>query len=722
MDTMKLTATRLKAEQLLSKMTPEEKLGQLGQVAMLKSLHPISYYVDGVRAGRWGSRILADSEWAGNEMGQRIDIESLNAIQKVAVEESRLGIPLLHARDVIYGHGTVLPIPLGQAASWNPELVEQAYQCIAREARDMGIHWTFAPMMDICRDPRWGRVIESSGEDPILTSKLTQAVIRGFQGKDLQEPGRLLACAKHFCGYGFSEGGRDYDTTEISPHTLHNVVLAPFRAAVQESVATVMTSFNDLGGTPVSGSQKLVRQWLKGQQNFEGLVVSDWASIADLERFGVSKNSEEAALRGFNSGIDMAMTSDIYDDHLPKLLEEGRLSREQLDDSVLRILEAKFKLGLFEQPYADEEASKISWRAQEHLNFAQKLASESVVMLRNQHDLLPLSPKGIRLAVLGPYACAKRQALGSWCIDGLTEDVTSILDGIRRFAPELDILTTPSSFSDEMIAQARMADVVVLCVGESHVSNGEAKSKANLSLPPGQEDIIEAIGKTGKPLVIIQCTGRPIPSPATERYASTILQAWHGGTEMGKALAEIIFGKTSPSGKMPMTVPRCTGQIPTYYAQKPRGKALGVPQYRAYEDEDEKPLYPFGYGLSYGKFKYQNLNVQNKQIDSDEKNFASVELINVGNIAATEVAQCYIHVRGGDRTRSSKTLIDFQRQHLEAGESCILHFELSPEHWMSYDEQGQPQPLSSGEITVYIGGHSNIEHGAIFNVVERQRC
>ncbi|MFT6907476.1 MAG: beta-glucosidase [Oleiphilaceae bacterium] len=709
-------ATDKRVSDLLERMTVEEKIGQLGQVCMTGYAQKKAHYLAGVKAGRWGSRILADTEWAGNNAEAVINVQELNEIQRVAVKESRLGIPIIYARDVIYGQSTVLPIPLAQAASWHPQLIEEAYTCIAREATSLGIHWTFSPMMDITRDPRWGRVIESSGEDPYLAIRCSEAVIKGFQGSDPAQPERMLACAKHFCGYGFSEGGRDYDTTEISENTLHNIILPPFKAAVNVGVATVMSSFNDMSGTPVSGDKSLLQGWLKEQQGFDGLVVSDWGSIADLDSFGVADGQIGAAERGFNAGVDMAMTSEIYEENIPLLVEQGRVSEARLNDAVGRILKAKFRAGLFDNPYADPHASAEVLLHKDHRETARKLAEESIVLLKNRDGILPLAKHGIKLAVVGPYSDAQRQHLGSWCVDGHGKDVVTLLTGIKNCAPQLDIVTTQPQFTDEMVYAARLADVVVVCVGESHVRNGEACNIANLELPPGQEELIAAIGRTGTAMVVVQCTGRPVPSPAAEQYAQALVYGWQGGTEIGDAMGRILFGDVSPSGKLPISIPRSTGQIPIYYNRKPKGKAIGIRTYNAYQDEEETPLYPFGFGLSYSAFEYSNIRVSQAEILANQSVTISVKITNTGDVCASEIAQCYIRDVIASTTRPVRELKGFERVSLRAGESTEVCFKLGPDELAFYGAE-RCFKVELGEFAVYVGADSNASLTTSFTII-----
>ena len=663
---------------LLARMTREEKIGQLGQVAMHNYAERRDEYLAGVRAGRWGSRILAETAWAGNNAESSLDVAQLNEIQRVAVEESRLGIPILFGRDIIYGHRTVFPIPHSQAASFNPALVEQAMTATAAEASAEGVHWTFSPMLDLVRDPRWGRVIESYGEDPLLISEFGSAAIRGFQGADPAAPDRLIACAKHFAGYGGSEGGRDYDTTEWTENTLHNMILPPFRAAAEAGVATVMAGFNDHGGTPVSASKTLMRDWLKTTLAWDGFIVSDWGSIYDLIDHRIAADECEAARLAFTAGIDLEMTAGIYERELPGLLDSGALPEAWLDDAVARILRAKFRAGLFENPYTDPARAATTLRAPAHVALAVELASQSAVLLKND-GILPLAPDLKRVAVIGPYAEARREHLGSWCLYGRPTDVTPILDALRLAAPQTEFVTAPAAFADAMIDAARSAQLTVLCTGESHLRNGENKSIAELALPPGQEAVIDALGALGLPLVVVDCSGRYLPIPAAERHASALLHAGLLGTEAGTAIARLLTGQTSPSGKLPMSIPRSTGQIPCHYNRKTAGKAVTILEnYRGYEDLPRSPLYPFGFGLSYTRFEFSELRISATSLAADGEIETSVRIQNVGTRPGAEVVQLYLQDCVSSTTRPARELKAFARVTLAPGEASTVRFAIRP--------------------------------------------
>ena len=708
------TPIEKRVEDLLARMTQAEKIGQLVQRSLVRFEENRKNHLEALREGRVGAFVLSLSAWAAEDR-TRIHSEALNQLQQSAVEESRLGIPVLFGRDVIHGHRTVFPIPLAQAASWNLPLVEEAMSIAAREAAAEGVHWTFAPMIDITRDPRWGRVIEGFGEDPWLTSRLAEACVHGFQGDDPAHPERILACAKHFAGYGGSEGGRDYDTSEWSENTLHNMLLPPFRAAVEAGVATIMSGFNDLGGTPVSASRPLMRDWLKQGLEWDGFIVSDWGSVLDLIAHGVAADPAEATEKAFNAGVDMEMSSNGYSENMGELIEQGRVSQAFLDDAVRRILRAKFRAGLFENPYCDLAKKSQPQRRPEHLQTALKLAEQSLVLLKNQDSILPLAPEGASVAVIGPYAEAKGQCLGSWVLDGLPSEVVSILEGIQKVAPNLSLLTADAAFTDEMISCALKAEIVVLCVGESATRTGENKNITSLELPPGQEDVIREIGRRGVPMVVVLCNGRPIPSPAAEQYASAIIQTWHLGSEMGNALARVLFGKTVPSGKLPITIPRRTGQIPLYYNRKFPGKLREIDDACQYQDESWDPLYPFGFGLSYTSFVYSNLQLSADTIRRGDKLIAHVDLKNSGDVAGEEIVQLYIGDVAASTSRPVRELRGFQRVALESGETQTVRFEIGPEQLSFYGVR-QCWEVEPGQFRVWIGGCSQAELGAHFQV------
>lgn len=692
--------------ELISRMTLAEKIGQLTQGRLAS--YSAEEVAAGLKAGRWGSRILAETGWAGNNENDALDVPEMNGQQRAAVEDSRLGIPLLFGRDVIYGHHTVYPIPHSQAASFHPELVEKACACVAREATADGVKWTFSPMLDLVRDPRWGRVIESYGEDPFLISEMGCATVRGFQGEDPAAPDRMLACAKHFAGYGGSEGGRDYHGTDWSDDTLHNMILPPFRAAVEAGLASVMSGFNQLGGQSVSACPRLTRSWLKETLGWDGFIVSDWGSILDLVNHGQAGDRREAARLALEAGIDMDMVDGLYEEELAALVQDGVLSESLIDDAVLRVLRAKQKAGLFARPYTESAPGRQ--RAPEHVALAVSLACQSAVLLKND-GVLPLAASLKTVAVLGPYAEARRQHLGSWCLDGRPADVTPILDGLRAELPEIRFRTANPAFSDEMMAVARNADLTILCVGESHVRNGEAKSISELSLPPGQEELIESFGRLGLPLVVVDCSGRYLPIPAAERFARAILHAGSLGTEAGTAVARLLSGAANPSGKLPMTIPRTTGQIPLYYNVKRPGSAVARTQFKGYEEQLVTPLYPFGYGLSYTEFALENIVLSADTLRPGETVTLRAELRNCGNRAGAQVVQLYLQAVASNPTRPVRELKAFQRVELDPGASCVLAFTLGEKELGCYLPTGV-WTVPSGSYRLALGFDSTAAFNA----------
>jgi beta-glucosidase len=682
---------------LLASMSLAEKIGQLtqGRIASYSKADAQTGLID----GRWGSRILAETGWAGNNENDALDVPEMNEQQRLAVEESLTGIPLLFGRDVIYGHRTVFPIPHSQAASFNPGLVEKACTCVAREATADGVKWTFAPMLDLVRDPRWGRVIESYGEDPHLISEMGCATVRGFQGDDPSAPDRMLACAKHFAGYGGSEGGRDYHVTDWSDDTLHNMILPPFRAAVEAGCASVMSGFNQLGGQSVSASPRLTRDWLKDSLGWDGFIVSDWGSINDLIHHGQAADRREAAKLALEAGIDMDMVDGLYEEELAALVEDGSIPESLIDDAVLRILRAKQRAGLFERPFT--EPNPAVQRAPDHVALAEELAAQCAVLLQND-GILPLDSGLKTVAVLGPYAEARRQHLGSWCLDGRPAEVTPILDALRRELPEITFRTANPAFSDEMMAVARNTELTILCVGESHVRNGEAKSISELALPPGQEELIESFGRLGLNLVVVDCSGRHLPSPAAERYARALLHAGSLGTEAGTAIARLLSGAVSPSGKLPMTVPRSTGQIPLYYNAKLPGSAVHRKHFKGYEEQLTSPLYPFGYGLTYSTFVLENTTLLSETLHAGETVTLRTELRNTGERTAAQVVQLYVQAAAANPTRPARELKAFQRIELAPGDSQVLEFTIGEKQLGAYTPQGK-WILRPGRFRLAIG-------------------
>lgn len=702
-----------RVEDLLARMTRGEKIAQLTQTFVHDGIR--EQVQAGIRQQGLGSRILAHCSLAGNVTERIAEVEDLNSLQRIAVEESRLGIPLLHARDVIHGHRTVFPIPLAMAASWDPALVEEAFAISAYEAASAGVHWIFSPMLDIARDPRWGRVIEGFGEDPYLTSRMAAGAVRGIQGPTADgqafEPGHLLACAKHYIGYSAAEGGRDYNTAEISDNTLRNIYLPPFKAAVDAGVGSVMSAFEDLNGEPASGSRYLLTELLRDTLGFQGFVVSDWASVDELVAHRVATDAREATRIAFDAGVDMDMCAECFRDHLDALVESATISEARLDDAVRRVLSAKFRLGLFERPYADPQLAPQAQFTTEHRAVAQRLAERSLVLLKN-NGLLPLAKEGRRIALIGPMAGQRRALLGSWVNDGLPSETQTLLEALRAACPQTDILSADGPLTDEMLIVAAAADVVVLALGESNLRSGERNSLASLDLPVGQDALIEAVHGLGKPIAVVVLAGRPVKLSRAATLADAILYAWHPGSQGAAAIVGALFGDTVPSGKLPISFPRAEGQIPIHYNHKSTGRSL-----TQYHDMPATPLFPFGFGLSYTTFAYHGLEVSAAAIKPGERVTVSATVSNTGSCAGEEVAQCYMQDCVASVTRPVRELKGFARVALQPGESRRVEFVLGPDELSFYGRDGRWR-LEPGDFKVGIGGDSRVELEAGFSVID----
>ena len=706
---------------LLQEMTLVEKIGQLSQVNASDD-DVVEHLREDLQAGRIGSVL------------NQVDVDTVNELQRIAVKESRLAIPLLVGRDVIHGFRTVMPIPLGQAATWNPDVVRDGAEIAAREASTVGINWTFAPMVDISRDARWGRIAESLGEDPYLASSLGAAMVEGFQGTDLAKAGSIAACAKHFAGYGASESGADYNTTNIPENELRNVYLRPFKAAVDAGVATLMTSFSDLDGVPATANQFLLRQVLRDEWGFNGFVVSDWDSIRQLSIHGLTENDKESAFEAASAGVDMEMAGSAYVDNLAALNEEGRISIERIDVMVANILRAKFRLGLFENPYTNsDDLPQIG--NDEALATAKTAALQSVVMLKNDNGTLPLSASELNsIAVIGPLADAPYEQLGTWIFDGDADLSVAGLPAIRNLVgDDVDVRyirameTSRSKASCEFTDAVKVAsdsDAVILFLGEESILSGEAHSRADINLPGDQAELVRLVRQTGKPVVAVILAGRPLTLTNIVDEVDAILYAWHPGTMGGPAIADLLFGIESPSGKLPVTFPRMVGQIPIYYNHKNTGKppsddsivhiddidanaaqtSLGMSAFHL--DAGYKPLFPFGHGMSYTQFEYHHMHTSASEIVIGEYVTVSAELANTGDVAATEVVQLYVRDLVGSVTRPVKELKAFRRVRLEAGQRATVEFQLHTDDLAFYgrDMQLKAEP---GLFHVWIGGSSD---------------
>lgn len=706
---------------LLSKMTLEEKIGQLQQVDASADPLPDDL-IEGVRTGRIGSVInLAQTD-------------ACNRLQRVAVEESRLGIPLLMGRDVIHGFRTIFPIPLGQAASWNPDLVRQAARISALEARSQGVHWTFAPMIDISRDPRWGRIAESLGEDPYLTGLLGSAMVEGFQAGDLSGHGAILACAKHFVGYGASEGGRDYSTTNIPANELRNIYLEPFRRVVEAGAATLMTSFSDLDGVPATANGALLNGVLRAEWGFDGLVVSDWNAVNELIVHGLCEDSRSAAAEAALSGVDMEMAGDAYARHLTGLIDDGVISMGLIDQMVSRVLHLKHQLGLFEQPYTDAAGFEplVSDRA---LDVAYQAAVESLVLLENAGEVLPLSASQLgSIAVVGPLADAPHEQMGTWVFDGQSGDSVTPLQALRqRFSGKIDVhyapgLETSRSRSNAMFeaaeAAVRKSDVALVFLGEESILSGEAHSRADIRLPGAQSELLARIRAIGKPVVTVVLAGRPLVLTNDLPHTDALLFGWHPGTMGGPAIAAVLFGDEAPRGKLPATFPKSVGQVPIYYNHKNTGRppnasemvliddievgarqtSLGMSAF--YLDDGAEPLFPFGFGLSYGQFELRNLELSQPAIGLRDRLKIRLTARNTGVRFGFETVQLYVRDIAGSLTRPVKELKAFRRVGLAPGQSETVEFELGAADLSFYRRDGSfgPEP---GRFSIWAATRSD---------------
>jgi len=664
--------TESKINDLLSKMSIDEKIGQLNQYFSRGHFDP-----EIIRQGKAGSVINAAGALTGQGESRSSTAQITNDIQKLA-QEAPHKIPQLFGRDVIHGYRTVFPIPLAQAASFNPDLAEQAASVAALEATASGIKWTFAPMLDIARDARWGRIAEGGGEDPFLGAQMAKAVVKGFQGDDYSASDKLVACAKHYVGYGSAEGGRDYDAGEISEPTLRDVYMPPYEAAVKSGVATVMSAFLDLNGIPASGNRRLLTDVLRGELGFDGFVVSDWDSVLELVNHGVAEDDADAAAIALHAGVDMDMVSNTYINTLADNLQKGKTSQDDIDEAVRRILRIKLRAGLFDQPMTDPARATRDLLRPESRDLARQFARETMVLLKNANGLLPLESKFNRIAVVGPLVHARNELFGCWSPDGRGADVTPLDEALKQVAPD-GVKLAFAEHADKALHIAHEADAVVLIVGEYPYRSGENSNVSDLSLPPGQAELVEAITAWGKPVVLVVLAGRPLAISKQVQQVDAVLYAWHPGIEGGAALGEILFGLASPSGKLPVTFPRATGQVPIYYNHKNSGRPLrpdGLFKTR-YIDIPTAPLFPFGYGLTYTSFEYTNLKVSDEIMRG--KLEISADVTNTGRRAGKELAQLYVRDLVGSLTRPIRELKGFQHVELKPGETRRVTFMLEEE-------------------------------------------
>lgn len=700
-----------KADSVLALMTLDEKIGQLvlytsnwdvtGPVMPANTLEEI-------RSGKCGNIFNAYSAKYTREL------------QKIAVEKSRLGIPLLFGYDVIHGQKTIFPVSLGEAASWDLAAIEKSARVAAREAAAMGLHWTFAPMVDIARDPRWGRISEGAGEDTYLGCEIAKARVHGFQGNDLADPATILACVKHFAAYGAAQAGRDYHTVDMSERMLREVYLPPYKAALDAGALSVMTSFNELDGVPATASKWLMTDILRNEWGFEGFVVTDYTAVNELIAHGVAGNLKDAAELAVNAGVDMDMQGGAYHDHLKELAEEGRIKTEQIDRAVKRILRLKFMLGLFDDPYrySDEAREKKTIYAKENLDAAYDMSCKSMVLLKNDSNVLPLK-RGQSVALIGPLADSKQDLLGSWKAAGEWDRISSVYAALKKvngggeviFSRGCDFTGTDRSGFDEALDAVNRSDVAVMVLGEPWDWSGEAASRTSISIPGIQKELLRQVSQTGKPVILVLMNGRPLELLDESEWSDAILEAWYPGTTGGAAIADILVGTRNPSGKLPVTFPRNLGQVPIFYSMKNTGrpyeKAGPEQKYRSrYLDSPNEPLFPFGYGLSYTTFGYKNLALSKRIFRADETIDISVEVTNTGNRDGEEVVQMYVRDLVGSVTRPLKELKGFRKVLIAKGETRKVTFSLS-EQDLAFYRKDMTFGAEPGDFVLFVGGDSN---------------
>ncbi|RKD96798.1 beta-glucosidase BglX [Marinifilum flexuosum] len=713
-------------EELMAKMTLEEKIGQMNQyTSHWEMTGPApknassQKRLEEIKTGGVGSML--------NVVGAKATYEA----QKLAVENSRLGIPLIFAYDVIHGYKTMAPIPLAEACAWDPEISKLSSQLAAREASAAGLHWTFAPMMDVGRDSRWGRVMEGCGEDPYLASVLSVARVKGFQGENLSKENTIAACAKHFAAYAFAEAGRDYNTVDIGTYTLHNIALPPFKAVADAGVSTFMNAFNIINGTPATASPYLQREILKGKWNFEGYVISDWGSIEEIVSHGAAEDLKHAAELAVKAGSDMDMESSAYLPYLKELVEEGKVDEALIDDAARRILKLKYRLGLFDDPYrySNEEREKEIVYSKESREQAREVARHSMVLLKNNDQLLPLSKNTKSIALIGPLADDKNSPLGSWRAQAIKNSAVSLLEGIQNavgstskinFAKGCDLALGDRNFLDELVyaeadvqemakavAVAKKSDIVILALGEDCFQSGEGRSQTDIRLKGVQMDLYNKIRKLNKKIVVVLMNGRPIAIPEIAESADAILETWFAGSEAGNAIADILFGDFNPSGKLTMSFPYATGQCPIYYNHMNTGRPnnTGNVFWSHYTDAPNEALYPFGYGLSYTSFEYGEANVDKQTYKMNEAIQLNVKVKNTGKFTGEEVVQVYIQDPAATYARPVKELKAFQKISFKPGEEKEIEFSLDQSDLGYYSPDGEFL-FETGTYHLYVGTNS----------------
>lgn len=700
-----------RVDSVMKLMTLTEKIGQLNQYSGREVTGPASdrknYLLNDIKNGMVGSML--------NVKG----VKDTKEIQAIALQ-SRLKIPLLFSLDVIHGYKTVFPIPLAESASWDLSIIRRSAEVAAEESAASGIHWTFAPMVDIARDPRWGRVMEGAGEDPYLGAQIAKARVIGFQGEKLGALDRIMACAKHFAAYGASMAGRDYNPVDLSKQQLHEIYLPPFKAAADAGVATFMNSFNTLNGIPATGNAYLQRDILKGKWNYKGFVVSDWGSIGEMIPWGFAKNLNEASEKAMVAGSDMDMESEAYKKELEKLVKSGKVSEKYIDDAVKRILYKKFELGLFDNPYrfSDEKREQKVMSDPKYKAVALAAAQKSIVLLKNNNNTLPLNKSIKNLALIGPLVNAKRDQAGNWTVYIDTANIVSVHEGVQQkvkgakltYAEGTTVKDTLTNGFAEAVNAAKNADAVVMVLGETWDFSGEAKSRSDISLPGKQEELFKAVKATGKPVIVVIMAGRPLVFNAIAAQADAVVYAWLLGDQGGNAIADVLFGDYNPSGKLPISFPRNVGQIPVFYNHYNTGRPVTKPsdiRYKsAYIDVPNDPQYAFGHGLSYTTFSYSNLKLSSNAINQKESVKVSFTLTNTGKVEGEEVAQFYIQDTFASVVRPVKELKDFAKVKLKPGESKEISFELSPEKLAFYHEE-KGWITEPGEFKVMVGAASN---------------
>ncbi len=720
------TSIERKIDSLLKIMTLEEKVGQMNQYngfwdatgPVPKKGNQAEKYED-LKKGLVGSML--------NVRG----VKQVKALQKIAVEETRLGIPLIFGFDVIHGFKTIAPIPLAESASWDLEIIEKSAKNAAEEAAAAGLNWTFAPMIDIYRDARWGRVMEGGGEDPYLGAKIAVARVHGFQGDDLSSSKTIAACAKHFAAYGFIESGREYNTVDIGTSTLYNTVFPPFKEVADAGVKTFMNAFNELNGIPATADTFLQREILKKDWNFKGFVISDWGSIGELVSHGYAKDLKKAAELAVKAGSDMDMESSAYVEELVSLVEEGTVDEKLLDDAVRRILRVKYELGLFEDPYRycnEQNEQEVTGKKQFHED-ALDIAKKSIVLLKNENDLLPIKKQGVKVAIIGALANDKTSPLGNWRLAAKEGTAISVVEGFQKYdgnsvnyakgadlvipnteismVQEVQVNTTDTSEFGEALSLAKKSDVVVMVLGEHGMQSGEARSRSTIDLPGVQQQLLEEVYKVNKNIVLVLMNGRPLAFPWAKEHVPAIVEAWQLGVESGNAIAQVLYGDYNPSGKLPMTFPKSLGQVPLYYNHKNTGRPVrdGNVFWSHYSDETNEPLYPFGYGLSYTQFSYDNLNVN---VVGENEVQVSVKITNTGKVKGKEVAQLYIHDEYASVTRPIRELKGFELIELEPRESKTIEFKLTEKELGFYNNKGEFL-VEPGKFNVFVGGDSKAD-------------